>query len=61
MAYDESLAHRVRGVFDGNIAVDEKNMFGGLAFMGEGNICVGVIGDDPMVRVGPDQYEESLA
>jgi TfoX/Sxy family transcriptional regulator of competence genes len=61
MAYDEGLAQRVREVFDGNTGVDENKMFGGLAFMVEGNMCVGVMGDELMVRVGPDQYEESLA
>ena len=61
MAYDEGLAQRVREVFNGNTGVDEKKMFGGLAFMVEGNMCVGVMGDELMVRVGPDQYEESLA
>ena len=61
MAYDEGLAQRIREVFEGNTGVDEKKMFGGIAFMVEGNMCVGVIGDELMVRVGPDQYQESLA
>lgn len=60
MAYDEGLAQRIRGVFDGNTGVDEKKMFGGIAFMVEGNMCVGVVGEELMVRVGPDQYEHSL-
>ena len=42
-------------------AVVEKKMFGGLAFMLHGNMCVGVSGDDLMVRVGPDAYAEALA
>ncbi|MDA0769334.1 MAG: TfoX/Sxy family protein [Chloroflexi bacterium] len=61
MAYDEGLAQRIREVFQGNTGVDEKKMFGGIAFMVEGNMCVGVVGDELMVRVGPDQYEDSLA
>lgn len=61
MAYDEGLAQRIREVFDGHTGVDEKKMFGGLAFIVEGNMCVGVVGDELMVRVGPDQYEDSLA
>ncbi|WUD78600.1 TfoX/Sxy family protein [Streptomyces sp. NBC_00510] len=39
----------------------EKRMFGGLAFLYEGNVAVGVAGDQPMVRVGPDATEAALA
>ena len=35
-------------------------MFGGLAFLVNGNMAVGVVGDELMVRVGPDRYEEAL-
>ena len=35
-------------------------MFGGLACMIAGNMCVGIVGDDLMVRVGPDWYEAAL-
>ena len=35
-------------------------MFGGLAFMLRGHMCIGVVGDQLMVRVGPDQYAASL-
>ena len=60
MAYDEGLAQRIREVFDGSTGVDEKKMFGGIAFMVEGNMCVGVVGEELMVRVGPDRYQDSL-
>jgi TfoX/Sxy family transcriptional regulator of competence genes len=60
MAYDEQLAERLRAVFDGQEGVIEKRMFGGLAFMVNGNMCCGINGTELMVRVGPDQYEESL-
>lgn len=36
-------------------------MFGGLALMLHGNMCVGCLGDELMVRVGPDAYREALA
>ena len=36
-------------------------MFGGIAFMVRGNMCCGVVKDDLMVRVGPQQYEQALA
>ncbi len=61
MTYDPSLAERVRSVLVGQPVVTEKKMFGGLSFMLNGNMCCGVIGDDLMVRVGPDRYDEALA
>ena len=61
MAYDEGLAERLRLVLAGRHDVVEKKMFGGLAFMVRGSMCVGVSGDELMARVGPDQYDESLA
>ncbi len=60
MAYDERLAERIREVLRGRGDVFEKKMFGGLAFMVRGNMCCGVVGDDLMVRVGPDGYEAAL-
>ncbi|MFE0036973.1 TfoX/Sxy family protein [Streptomyces sp. NPDC059015] len=54
MAYDEGLAERIRARLGADPAISEKRMFGGLAFLHEGNMAVGVIGDDLMVRVGPD-------
>lgn len=38
----------------------EKKMFGGLSFMVKGHMCCGVVGDELMVRVGPDGYEAAL-
>jgi hypothetical protein len=40
--------------------MSERKMFGGLCFMTSGNMCFGVVGDDLMVRVGPDHWKESL-
>ena len=59
MAYDEGLAQRIREVLDDTAT--EKKMFGGLAFLLRGNMCAGVVGEELMVRVGPDAYDESLA
>ncbi len=61
MAYDESLAERVRAVLAGEPGVSEKRMFGGLTFLLNGNMCCGLTGTDLMVRVGPDAYDEALA
>lgn len=61
MAYDEGAAQRVREVLAIREDVVEKKMFGGLAFMVQGNMCVGVIGEDLMLRVGKARYEVLLA
>jgi TfoX/Sxy family transcriptional regulator of competence genes len=61
MAYDEGIAERVREALVETVGVDEKKMFGGLAFMVSGNMFCGVSGGDLMVRVGPDQYEYALS
>lgn len=60
MAYDEKFAARLRNVFEGNLDISEKKMFGGLAFMCRGHMFVGIIGEDLMARVGPDHYLEAL-
>lgn len=61
MAYDEGLAQRVRQQLRDAGDVEEKQMFGGIAFMLQGNMACGVIDDELMVRVGPEKYEELLA
>jgi len=61
MAYDEGLAERIREVLDAERDVVEKKMFGGLAFMVAGKMTVGIVGDDLMVRVGPEQNDFALA
>ncbi len=65
MAYDEGLAARIRAVLQGTDLgpgeLVEKKMFGGLAFMVRGHMTVGINGEELMVRLGPDRYEEALA
>ncbi len=61
MAYDEELAARVRGVLRATEGVSERKMFGGLAFMLNGNMCCGVDQTNLMLRVGPERYDETLA
>ena len=60
MAYDQGLADRIRSVLEGEPGVVERAMFGGLAFMVDGNMACGVVGGDLMVRVGPDAYHDAL-
>ena len=64
MAYDESLADRVRAVLQDKVSPPtetvEKKMFGGVAFMVGGNMCCGVNTDDLMLRVGADGHNAAL-
>jgi len=60
MAYDEALADRVRAVLAPREGLSEREMFGGIAFMLAGNMAVGVIGDDLLVRLGKDDAERAL-
>jgi TfoX/Sxy family transcriptional regulator of competence genes len=61
MVYDESLAARTREVLDRQSGIEEKKMFGGIGFLLNGNMCVGVWKENLIVRVGPDEYEGALA
>lgn len=61
MAYDEGLAFRLRELLEERRDVVEKAMFGGLAFLIDGSMSVGVVGEDLMVRVGPLRQEQALA
>lgn len=61
MSYDDHLASRIRELVEGEPSVSERKMFGGLSFLSSGHMCFGVVGDDLMVRVGSDQWAESLA
>jgi TfoX/Sxy family transcriptional regulator of competence genes len=60
MPYDEGLAQRIRDVLDERPDIAEKRMFGGLAFLLGGHMCVGVIGEELMVRVGPEGYQAAI-
>jgi TfoX/Sxy family transcriptional regulator of competence genes len=62
MAYSEILADRIRERFlEKKIEnIEEKSMMGGLAFMINEKMCVGVIGDDLMCRLDPAVYESCI-
>ncbi|HEY8934699.1 MAG TPA: TfoX/Sxy family protein [Cyclobacteriaceae bacterium] len=60
MAYNEDLADRVRKRFAELAHVEEKPMIGGLTFMVNGKMCVGVMKDDLMCRIDPALHNESL-
>src|SRR5437870_9027802 len=53
MSYSEAQAARVRHALAGREGIAEKEMFGGIAFLLGGNMCVGVHGEDLIVRIEP--------
>jgi TfoX/Sxy family transcriptional regulator of competence genes len=61
MAYDEELAGRVRGLLPKRKAIAEKKMFGGVAFLLNGNMCVGLRGEELIVRLNPEETDQALA
>ena len=62
MAYDEDLANRIRELVAAEAAISEQRMFGGLAFLVNGNMSVAVSGQGGlMVRVDPEATDALLA
>ncbi|HZI21031.1 MAG TPA: TfoX/Sxy family protein [Gemmatimonadales bacterium] len=61
MAFDEKLATRVRKRLGKRSGLSEKQMFGGIAFLLNGNMCVGVHGDELIVRLAPEDTADALA
>lgn len=61
MAFDETLAARIRAALVRKKGVEEKKMFGGIGFLLNGNLLVGVRKDSLLVRLGPEQGEEALS
>jgi TfoX/Sxy family transcriptional regulator of competence genes len=61
MAYNELFADRTREIlFLHHKNIEEKKMFGGLCFMVNDKMCVGVQNERLMVRIDPDKYEEVI-
>lgn len=60
MPYDEKLADRVRRALAGRPDLTEKKMFGGIAFLMKGAMCVGVNATDLIVRCEKDETEQLL-
>ena len=59
MAYDEDLANRIRELVANEEAVTEKKMFGGLAFLINGNMSVSASGQGGLLlRVGPEETDK---
>ena len=60
MAFDERLAERIRGSLGRRKGLVEKKMFGGVAFLLNGNMCVGIHKTDLIVRLAPEETDKAL-
>jgi hypothetical protein len=60
MAFNESLAERIRRCLLRKKGIEERKMFGGIVFMLHGNMLVGVWKDSLIARLGQDQANEAL-
>lgn len=61
MAFDEKLADRTRELISlTQKNVEEKRMFGGLCFMVNNKMCIGIEKERLMVRIDPDRYDEAM-
>lgn len=61
MAFDQGLAERVRGVLRDRRGVTERAMFGGLAFLLDGKMFIGIRNSSLMARVGAQRHHDALA
>ncbi len=61
MAYDTLLEERIQRILkERNIIYTQKKMMGGLTFMVDDKMCVGIVRDTLMARIDPERYEEAL-
>src|SRR2546423_2177725 len=60
MAFNEALAERIRKRLGRRKGIEEKKMFGGVGFLLNGNMLVGVWKDSLIARLGPDEGDEAL-
>ncbi len=60
MAYDETLAERIREHLAKRKNIVEKKLFGGVGFLLNGNLCVGVWKESLIVRLDVEQAEAAL-
>ncbi len=60
MAFDDALANRVRAALERRLPIEEKKMFGGIAFMVRGKMCVSVGRGRLMCRIDPAGHDTAL-
>lgn len=60
MAFDDKLADRIRSAVAELDGIEEKKMFGGIAFLLRGNMLVGVHKEALIVRIAPEDTDAAL-
>jgi TfoX/Sxy family transcriptional regulator of competence genes len=60
VAYDAHLADRIRSILNGTTEFSERKMFGGLTFLVNGQMCCGVLKNDLVLRLTPEQADTAL-
>ncbi|GDX53108.1 hypothetical protein LBMAG27_21550 [Bacteroidota bacterium] len=60
MAYNEKLAYRIRERLADLPIIEEKEMMGGLTFMVNNKMCVGILKDEMMCRIDPNFHETAI-
>ena len=61
MAYDQYLQERIERILsDHTVQYEAKKMMGGLCYMIDDKMCFGIVKNDFMARVGPDQYDSLI-
>lgn len=62
MAYDEFLADRIRdALHERKVSFEERKMMGGLCYMVDDKMCIGVVKNNLMARIDPEVYDEALS
>ena len=60
MAFDERLGDRMRDALSATREISEKRMFGGLCFLWRGKMFAGILGDELLLRIGPERQPSAL-
>src|SRR5262245_4699615 len=60
MAYNETLAARISETLSSIPKVEEKKMFGGMCYLVNGKMCLGIVDDEMMCGIDPEIYEIAL-
>ena len=62
MAYDEFLADRIRAILkEKQVSFDERKMMGGICYMVNDKMCLGIVRDNLMARIDPEIYDQALS
>ena len=62
MAYDEYLAERIQRILDEkHVVFETKRMMGGLVFMVDDKMCCGVMKEELMARIDPEEFEKAIS